>query len=61
MVLKTQERESDKQRKQIFSTKRVLVLSNYIVTGTHDDESKEANTKNKCLVNKLIIKKNLFI
>ena len=40
------------KRRQEFSAKRVVVSSNYILTGTQDDESKEANKKNKCLLNK---------
>lgn len=43
------------QRKPAFSTKRVLVSLNYILTGIEDDESKETSTKNKYLVSKLII------
>ncbi len=45
------------KRRQKFSTKRVVVSSNYIMTGIKDDESKEASKKNKYLFSsKLIIK-----
>jgi len=48
------------KRRQAFSTKRVLVSSNYILTSIEVDESKETSQKkkkNKCLVSKLIIKR----